>query len=132
MSARKSKDQAEEPNSESTDETPQGRPPEIFVPREKKPPEGMYPEDAKLFSYKSSVTGETYWLPTVFEKPTAVQVWELFDKPMHVQSWSWMKWAAVPRVMQRKIVGLMDVSPDEYLELFDGWFKAVGGATTGE
>jgi hypothetical protein len=109
------------------------RPPEQFVPKVKPgPPEGLYPDDAELYSYTPRSTGETIWFPMKFEQPKAVQVWELYDKPLHVQSWSWMKWANIPRIMQRKAVELLDSSPDEYLELFDGWFAAVGGVKPGE
>lgn len=112
------------------------RPPEEFVPREKPgppgPPAGLYPDGAELFSYTPKSTGETIWFPLKFEAPTAVWVWELYDKPFHVQTWQWMKQADIPRAMQRKAVELMDGQPDEYMELFNQWLKAMGGVTPGE
>lgn len=119
--------------------------PELFEPRVEQPkepepqvikhfgpPPGMYPEDAELFSYTSKVTGETIWFPMKFEQPKFSQVWELYDKPWHVQSWEYMRWANIPKSMQRKAAELFDVAPDEYLELFNQWMKAVGGVSLGE
>jgi hypothetical protein len=123
-------------------EEPVVRPPEQFVVQEREqfisveefrkklnagPPEGLYPEDAELFSYTPNSTGETIWFPMAFEQPDAVWLWEMYEKPFHVQSWEWMKWAKIPRLMQRKAVELMRDNPDEYLDMFDQWFKAMSG-----
>jgi hypothetical protein len=100
--------------------------PEQFVPIEKfGPPKGMYPEDAELFSFTPKF-GDTIWFPMEFPQPTAVQVWEQYDLPWNVQTWQWMKWAKVPKAMQRKAVELLDRSQDEYLTLFNMWMQATG------
>jgi hypothetical protein len=96
------------------------------------PPPGVYPKDAELFSYTSKTTGETIWFPMKFEQPQFSQVWEIYDQPWHVQTWEYMRWAKIPKTMQRKAAQLFDVAPDEYLELFNQWMKAVGGLTLGE
>ena len=96
------------------------------------PPPGVYPQDAELFSYTSKANGETIWFPMKFEQPKFSQVWEVYDQPWHVQTWEYMRWAKIPKVMQRKAAELFDVAPDEYLELFNQWMKAVGGLTLGE
>jgi hypothetical protein len=104
---------------------------EQFIPVEKfGPPPGMYPEGAELFSYTPKV-GDTIWFPIEFKQPTAVQVWEQYDLPLNVQTWEWMKWASVPKAMQRKAVQLLDDSPDEYLELFNQWMAATGRVPRG-
>jgi hypothetical protein len=96
------------------------------------PPKGLYPDDAELFSYTSKTTGETIWFPMKFEQPRFSQVWETYDKPWHVQTWEYMRWANIPKAMQRKAAQLFDVAPDEYLDLFNSWMTAVGGTTLGE
>jgi hypothetical protein len=102
--------------------------PEQFIPIEKfGPPKGMYPEDAELFSFTPKF-GDTIWFPMEFPQPTAVQVWEQYDLPWNVQTWQWMKWAKVPKAMQRKAVELLDRSSDEYLTLFNTWMQAMGKA----
>jgi hypothetical protein len=114
--------------------------PELFESKEPEPqairhfgpPKGVYPDDAELFSYTSKHTGETIWFPMKFEQPKFSQVWEIYDQPWHVQTWEYMRWAKIPKVMQRKAAELFDVAPDEYLELFNSWMKAVGGLTLGE
>jgi hypothetical protein len=104
---------------------------EQFVPVEKfGPPPGLYPEGAELFSYTPKA-GDTIWFPLEFNQPTAVQVWEQYDLPWNVQTWEWMKWAGVPKSMQRKAVELLDNSQDEYLELFNQWMAATGRAPRG-
>lgn len=116
----------------------QAVPEEVVAPTEyvyrAKPgaPEGMYPEGVELFSYTPKSTGDTIWFPMTFQQPSFEAVWELSDKQFHVQSWAWMRWADIPKAMQRKAVKLMDEHPDEYLDLFEKWFKAMGGATPGE
>jgi len=101
---------------------------EQFIPIEKfGPPKGLYPEDAELFSFTPKF-GETIWFPMEFPQPTAVQVWEQYDLPWNVQTWQWMKWAKVPKAMQRKAVELLDRSQDEYLTLFNTWMQAMGKA----
>jgi hypothetical protein len=110
-------------------EPKQPEPPEI---KHFGPPQGMYPQDAELFSYTSKATGETIWFPMKFEQPKFSQVWEIYDQPWHVQTWEYMRWAKIPKPMQRKAAELFDVAPDEYLELFNSWMKAVGGLTLGE
>jgi len=97
-----------------------------------KPPAGLYPEETELFSFTARSTGETIWLPKYFEQPTAVWIWELYDKPFHVQTWEWMKLAKVPKVMQRKVVAVMDADPSEYMDLFNSWLTEAQGATAGE
>jgi hypothetical protein len=96
------------------------------------PPPGVYPDDAELFSYTSKVNGETIWFPMKFDQPKFSQVWEVYDQPWHVQTWEYMRWAKIPKVMQRKAAELFDAAPDEYLELFNLWMRAVGGLTLGE
>lgn len=99
---------------------------EQFVPIEKfGPPKGVYPEDAELFSYTPKV-GETIWFPMEFKQPTALQVWEQYDLPIHVQTWEWMKWADMPKSMQRRAVELLDNDPVEYMEMFNQWMRATG------
>ena len=102
-----------------------------FIPIEKfGPPKGMYPEDVELFSFTPR-RGDTIWFPIEFPQPTAVQVWEQYDLPVNVQTWEWMKWAGVPKAMQRKAVELLDNSPDEYWELFNQWMVSTGRAAPG-
>lgn len=96
------------------------------------PPEGLYPKDAELFKYTFKCNGETVWLPMKFEWGGAVAVWEIHDQPMHIQTWTYMKWAKIPNAMQRKVVEVLDLAPDEYLDCFDTWLKAVGGTRLGE
>lgn len=107
-------------------------PVEPEAPKTFGPPEGMYPEDAELFSYTPKGGAEPIWFPMKFEQPDAVRAWELYDKPFHVQSWEWMKWAKIPRLMQRRAVELLRDSPDEYLDLFNKWMQAAGGVQLGE
>lgn len=118
----------EEQNGKPVDGDAAVRAPEMVAesPKQDGPPEGMYPEGARLFSYKSK-SGVTIWLPLDFPQPTAVQVWETHDKPPNFQTWQWMKWANVPRPMQRQIVELLDSSPDEYYGLFDQWMITTRG-----
>jgi hypothetical protein len=97
-----------------------------------KPPKGMYPDDTELFAFTPQSTNETIWFPKLFKQPDAVTAWELYDKPFHVQTWEWMKWAEIPRAMQRKAVELLDKSPDEYIELFNAWMQQAGGVSLGE
>jgi hypothetical protein len=111
----------------STDEEPERPEPKVFGP-----PPGMYPADAELFSYTSKATGETIWFPMKFEQPKFSQIWETYDKPWHVQTWEYMRWAKIPKAMQRLAARLGDVAPDEYLDLFNGWLSAIGGFTLGE
>ena len=112
------------------------RPPEEFVVDESRkpqgPPDGLYPEDTRLWSFKAQSTGETIYLPLDIEPTTAVWLWALYDKPFHVQTWEWMRHAKVPKLMQRKAVEVMDANPSEYMDLFNGWLKAVGGTSLGE
>ena len=111
------------------------RPPEEYKVEDKVDPSlpvGLYPDGAKLFTYTSKTTGETISLPLEFDSPKAVWVWDLYDKPFHVQTWEWMKLANVPRMVQRKAVQLLDDAPDEYLDLFNSWLDAVGGVSAGE
>lgn len=96
------------------------------------PPKGLYPDDAELYSYTSKTTGQTIWFPMKFESPKFSQVWETYDMKWHVQTWEYMRWAEIPKPMQRMAAQLFDVAPDEYMELFNGWIKAVGGMTLGE
>jgi hypothetical protein len=101
---------------------------EEFRKRLAGPPDGLYPEDAELFSF-TPLNRETIWFPLSFEQPDAVWLWELYEKPFHIQSWEWMKLAQIPKSMQRKAVELMRDNPDEYLELFGQWFKAMSGGS---
>jgi hypothetical protein len=122
--------QADEPMPGEVAESPDERrfEAEQFIPIEKfGPPKGMYPEDAELFSFTPKF-GDTIWFPMDFPQPTAVQVWEQYDLPWNVQTWQWMKWAKVPKVMQRKAVELLDRDQDEYLTLFNQWMRATGRA----
>lgn len=96
------------------------------------PPEGLYPEDTELFEYKFKCNGDTVWLPLKFEQPAAVEVWEIHDKPMHIQTWAYMKWAKVPKVVQRKIVAILDLDVNEYMDCLDKWLTAAGGVRLGE
>lgn len=90
-----------------------------------------YAKDAELFAY--TPTGyETIWLPMKFDSPDAVWLWELYSKPFHVQTWEWMNLAGVPRRMQRKAVELLRDNEKEYVEMFNSWFKAMGGGSAGE
>lgn len=105
---------------------------EQSVPKKTGPPKGLYLEGTELFEYTFKCNGETVWLPMKFEWGGAVAVWEIHDKPMHIQTWTYMKWAKVPKAMQRKVVEVLDLAPDEYLECFDTWLKAAGGTRLGE
>lgn len=96
------------------------------------PPVGTYPVGAELFSYTPSSGKGDIWFPLEITQPDPVWLWEMYDKPFHVQSWEWMKLADIPKSMQRKAVELLRDAPDEYLELFNKWFAAMGGATAGE
>jgi hypothetical protein len=133
---RKTKAQAAQTDTEETapaeDSAKNGASVEASKPKHFGPPKGMYPEGAKLFSHTIKATGETVWFPMEFEQPKALEVFDVHDKPFHVQSWAWMKWANVPRQVQRQVVPLLDEHPDEYLELFNAWMQAVGGVTVGE
>jgi hypothetical protein len=102
-----------------------------FIPIEKfGPPKGMYPEDTELFAFTPK-EGDTIWFPMEFPAPTQEQVWEQYDLPWNVQTWQWMKWANVPKAMQRKAVQLADRSLDEYVELFNQWMAATGRVPRG-
>lgn len=126
---RRAKGKAAQPNSEVN-------PPEEYViedkPRSQTAPDGLYPEGTRLYTFTAKSTGETIYFPLVFEQPNAVWIWELYDKPFHVQTWEWMRQAKIPRIMQRKAVQVMDADPSEYMDLFNGWLQAAGNTSPGE
>jgi hypothetical protein len=93
------------------------------------PPPGIYPEGAELFSFTPDTTGETIWFPLDFRQPDMVWLWEMYEKPFHVQSWEWMKKAEIPRDIQRKAVELGRDNPAEYMEMFAQWFAALSGGS---
>lgn len=88
-----------------------------------------YPKGTKLFTYKPKGGGEPIQFPMEFDYPDKVWLWELSLQPFLAQTWLWMKRAGVPKEVQRQAVMLPD---DEYPDLFEEWFKAVGGTTLGE
>jgi hypothetical protein len=106
------------------------RPPQEFTVTEKVEPEaddGLYPAGTELFTYTPKSTGIPIRFPMHIEQPDFLWLWEQYERPFHVQSWEWMKLADIPKPMQRKAAVLGRDFPDEYLDLFDQWFKAMGG-----
>lgn len=90
-----------------------------------------YPEGTKLFTYKPKGKGsKAIQMPLEFDHPDKVWLWKLHRLPFLNQTWAWMDKANVPDSVQLQVVSLND---DEYPDLFNQWFEAMGGgATPGE
>lgn len=132
---KKSEDTAQTMNSVQRMQAAQ-RGPEIHVVNGDAKPEDKpkelpdYPEGTKLFSYTPKSGGKPIQMPMEFDRPNKVWLWELSQQPFLVQTWQWMDRANVPKQVQRRAVELPD---DEYTDMFNEWFKAMGGgATPGE
>jgi len=108
----------------------------VEIPVEVEPetpkPRGLYPDDMPLFSFTFS-SGAKVELPLKIDQPPTVWYWENSDLPIVPLTWRWMRWAKVPKSLQRKIVEHHDTHPGEYIDCFNAWMKALnGGATLGE
>lgn len=81
------------------------------------------------FVWKPKDGSEPIVLPTDFEKPDKLWLWELYNEDFLTQSFAWLERAGTPKDVQRRAVSLPD---EEYLEMLTSWFKFMGGATPGE